>query len=201
MRILFIGNSHTYFNDMPHLCAELLRASGKDVEVTMLTRGGETLHGHILSEQTRFNILFGHYDWVILQEATGDFPSKAQYMADVTVLKGWCDEVGSRAALYMNFESPKGTPPLAPLRNAVCEAGSLLYLPVARAGEAFARAEAECPEIDRYFTDRHHASPAGSYLIALMIAKDVFGVDPKGLPDLSLPPETAAKLRRIAAEL
>ena len=73
MRILFIGNSHTYFNDMPHLCAELLRAAGKDVEVTMLTRGGETLHGHILSEQTRFNILFGHYDWVILQEATGDF--------------------------------------------------------------------------------------------------------------------------------
>ena len=54
MRILFIGNSHTYFNDMPHLCAELLRAAGKDVEVTMLTRGGETLHGHILSEQTRF---------------------------------------------------------------------------------------------------------------------------------------------------
>ena len=38
MRILFIGNSHTYFNDMPHLCAELLRAAGKDVEVTMLTR-------------------------------------------------------------------------------------------------------------------------------------------------------------------
>ena len=70
--------------------------------------------------------------------------------------------------------------------------GSLLHLPVARAGEAFARAEAECPEIDRYFTDRHHASPAGSYLIALMIAKDVFGVDPKGLPDLSLPSETAA---------
>ena len=28
MRILFIGNSHTYFNDMPHLCAELLRAAG-----------------------------------------------------------------------------------------------------------------------------------------------------------------------------
>ena len=123
------------------------------------------------------------------------------YSLYLDTLKGWCDEAGSRAALYMNFESPKGTPPLAPLRDAVCEAGSLLHLPVARAGEAFARAEAECPEIDRYFTDRHHASPAGSYLIALMIAKDVFGVDPKGLPDLSLPPETAAKLRRIAAEL
>lgn len=29
MRILFIGNSHTYFNNMPHLCAELLRAAAK----------------------------------------------------------------------------------------------------------------------------------------------------------------------------
>ena len=42
MRILFIGNSHTYFNDMPHLCAELLRAAGaleglKDTNQVTLT--------------------------------------------------------------------------------------------------------------------------------------------------------------------
>lgn len=36
MRILFIGNSHTYFNDMPYQFAELVRAAGKEVEITML---------------------------------------------------------------------------------------------------------------------------------------------------------------------
>ena len=26
MRLLFLGNSHTYYNDMPYIAAELLRA-------------------------------------------------------------------------------------------------------------------------------------------------------------------------------
>ena len=66
MKILFIGNSHTYFNDMPYMFAELMRASGTEVEITMLTRGGQTIKGHIANEQTRFNILYGNYDYVIL---------------------------------------------------------------------------------------------------------------------------------------
>ena len=37
MRVLFIGNSHTYFNDMPALFAAFCRQSGVDMEVTMLT--------------------------------------------------------------------------------------------------------------------------------------------------------------------
>ena len=28
MRVLFIGNSHTYYNDMPHLFAQICREKG-----------------------------------------------------------------------------------------------------------------------------------------------------------------------------
>ena len=59
MRLLFLGNSHTYYNDMPFLAAELLRAGGDAVEVAMLTRGGQSLAGHLQNEQTRFNLLYG----------------------------------------------------------------------------------------------------------------------------------------------
>ena len=40
LRILFIGNSHTYFNDMPAMVAEKARKAGFDCEVTMIAHGG-----------------------------------------------------------------------------------------------------------------------------------------------------------------
>ena len=70
MRLLFLGNSHTYYNDMPFLAAELLRAGGDAVEVAMLTRGGQSLAGHLQNEQTRFNLLYG--GWEPLPCAGGD---------------------------------------------------------------------------------------------------------------------------------
>ena len=86
MRILFIGNSHTYYNDMPYLFAELARAAGQDVDVTMLTRGGESLAGHIKNEQTRFNLLYGRYDLAVLQEVTSEFPEIKEYFDGVRTL-------------------------------------------------------------------------------------------------------------------
>ena len=63
LRILFIGNSHTYFNDMPAMVAEKARKAGFDCEVTMIAHGGCCL-GLIFRNGCRFNILYGHYDYV-----------------------------------------------------------------------------------------------------------------------------------------
>ena len=68
LRILFIGNSHTYFNDMPAMVAEKARKAGFDCEVTMIAHGGWYLEQHVQEPDVRFNILYGHYDYVVLQE-------------------------------------------------------------------------------------------------------------------------------------
>lgn len=46
MRTLYIGNSHTYFNDMPKIFADICRENGVDMQVTMLTQGGMGLDYH-----------------------------------------------------------------------------------------------------------------------------------------------------------
>ena len=43
MKILFIGNSYTYCNDLPMLVEKLARENGKDVETFSVTRGGRML--------------------------------------------------------------------------------------------------------------------------------------------------------------
>ena len=67
MKTLFIGNSHTYYNDMPSMFKDICKENGIDMHVTMLTKGGMGLDYHADNEQTRFNILFGEYDYIILQ--------------------------------------------------------------------------------------------------------------------------------------
>lgn len=38
--VLFLGNSYTYFNEMPSLFAAAAHAGGYDVQAESLTRGG-----------------------------------------------------------------------------------------------------------------------------------------------------------------
>ena len=75
---------------------------------------------------------------------------------------------------------------------------------------ALARAAQACPDIDLYGPDRHHASPAGSYLVALSVLRGVFGRDVLGLPArigfagrpvLDLPKAQATALQAVAQSL
>ena len=43
VRVLFVGNSYTYFNSMPRMVEELAQAAGQEIEVRAFTRGGATL--------------------------------------------------------------------------------------------------------------------------------------------------------------
>ena len=52
------------------------------------------------------------------------------------------------------------------------------------------------PDIDLYGPDRHHVSPAGSYLVALSVLRGVFGRDVLGLPKAQ-----AAALQAVAQSL
>ena len=74
MNILFIGNSYTYFNDMPATLEALAQAAGQDAKVFSVTKGGYTLaslasddneHGARVSA-----MLAGEhkFDCIILQE-------------------------------------------------------------------------------------------------------------------------------------
>ncbi len=59
MRILFIGNSHTYYNDMPHMFANICHEHHTDTEITMLAHAGMGWDFHVNEPEVRFNIAYG----------------------------------------------------------------------------------------------------------------------------------------------
>lgn len=174
MRVLFIGNSHTYYNDMPHIFAQLCREKGVDTEITMLAHGGMGWDFHTAEPEVKFNIFYGKYDVVVLQHVAhpmGDLSVMAQSGRQ---LIQWVRKAGARPVLYMTWttkadgESAQGAMSSA-YRKLQEETGCEL----APVGERWWGYHREHPEVELFAEDGQHASPEGSKLAAAVIAETV----------------------------
>ena len=67
-RVLFIGNSYTYVNDLPTTFMNLARAGGHKTEVGMSAQGGWMLADHVKSSDTIAKINSEKWNFVVLQE-------------------------------------------------------------------------------------------------------------------------------------
>ena len=76
MKILFIGNSHTFVHYVPLKVKEYLKLEEKKADITMLSFPGVGLDYHLKQSQTYFNLLYGDYDVVVLQHNAHPFPGK-----------------------------------------------------------------------------------------------------------------------------
>jgi len=68
VRILFIGNSFTFVNNLPEILTKLAAAGGVEVQTQLVGVGGSTLNGHIGRGDAQKAIHSGHWDYVILQD-------------------------------------------------------------------------------------------------------------------------------------
>ncbi len=170
MRVLFVGNSHTYFNDMPaqfgRMCGEL---TGETPELTVLAYSGRSLDWH--REEyfaLRFALLYGSFDYCVLQQQAHPFPGEEVTEAALGRLLPLCEKGGARPVLFMTW-AEKAKPENAALmsrcyRRLAGKTGALL----APIGELFERFRGT--DLELYWRDGEHASPYGSYLTAATLA-------------------------------
>ncbi len=71
-RVLFLGNSFTYVNDLPSTFAQLAESAGRPVQVAMVAGGGETLAQHAASSDSLDKIASQGWTYVVLQEQSAD---------------------------------------------------------------------------------------------------------------------------------
>jgi len=169
MKVLFIGNSHTYFNDMPAIFQEICENYEMEVHVTMLTKGGMGLDYHARQEQVRFNIRYGGYDVVVLQHTAHPMGDLDAMRVGAETLVGWIREAGSQPVFYQTW-AKKGDEDFQPTMSGVYEQlGKALDVPVAPVGDVWQQMRREQPETELFWKDGEHASPEGSRLAAQVI--------------------------------
>ncbi len=169
MRVLFIGNSHTYYNDMPALFSSLAKERGIPCEVTMIAHGGWFLSQHVQEPDVKFNILYGHYDYVVLQEHAHPFGPVEQMTEAMQTLCGWIGKAGSRPVAYMTWEQQdKGQD--QPVMTAAYEKAARQYnMILAPVGKLWWEKLQKDPSLPLFGPDGQHASPEGSAFAAQVL--------------------------------
>lgn len=168
MKVLFIGNSHTYFNDMPHLFSMMCRSGADiDADVTMLAYSGRTLEWHEKEYfSVRFNLLYGNYDYCVIQQAAHPFPPEEETVPYAKQIIELCRTAGTVPVLYMTWaekEKPENQQRMTDVYTNLAKETGVLLAPVGLIWQEVRRLH---PDIELYYTDGEHASVYGDYLIA-----------------------------------
>lgn len=174
IRILFIGNSHTFVNDLPKIVADLAGGNGIQADVTMIAHGGWYLKQHTKEPDVPFNIKYGNYDYVVLQEHSHPFDHLDYYEEAMETLAGWIHGVGSIPVIFATW-STKREPEKQELMNEtnrrLAKKHDTMLAPV---GEGWWEQARNYPETDLYWQDGEHASPAGSAFAAKVIWETIY---------------------------
>lgn len=174
MKLLFIGNSHTYYNSLPETVYRLLEATGLKPHVTALAEGGKGLSYHASSPNTALNIRCGRYDAVIAQDRASTF-DPVSFREHARALKELTERTEARFFLYMPSAGKENRELQRTMTEAYlsfCHAHGCCFAPV---GEVFCRLlQTEAPEL-LYREDGKHATPVGGYAAAVTIFYTITG--------------------------
>ena len=193
--ILLIGNSYTYYNDMPEVFGKIAEGAGYQVNVTAITKGGHKLYQFAdPNEQfgaTVEKALTGtkKYDYVILQEQSirpitenaKDLYESVRNLAQRIRAAGaspilyatWGRKSGSSTLETYGWTNESMTWKLAASYRAI---GEELDIPVVHVGLAFYDVYTNHSGIELYNSDRSHPSYAGSYLAAAALFEKIFNI-------------------------
>ena len=195
--ILFVGNSFTFYNNLPTMITQLAKAGGqKPLAVAMETPGGYTLEQHWKDGKALVAIHSRKWDYVVLQEQSRRPVERKDLMFEYG--RKFDEAVrlqGGKTLLYLTWAWPTSADQPA-LTLAYQELARDLNAQVVPVGIAWNTALQKHPEIGLFAKDNRHPSPAGSYLAACVFYAIIYGRSPVGVP-FSVPELSHANTRLL----
>lgn len=227
-RILFVGNSYTYYNNYPYIFKEIAMSEGHFTDCWMSEKGGWTMTKHLVYPPTIEAVEAGGYDYVFLQDqsyervfsGTEDDYGSLKGMTDIAayvrkhnpavkpiIALTWGRRDGGNNIRKVDLPLIKKYPSFfadfdamqARLNEVVANEARSIGAQIAVQGPAWQIVRHERPDIDLFVRDGSHPSYEGSYLAAAVSYLTIFK-EPfgKNTSNGILNPEVAAYLRSVA---
>lgn len=185
-KVLFVGNSYTYFWNLPQTVEAMCNEKGLTYTCDQSTAGGANLGQHWRSAKglhTLKKLDAKTYDFVVIQDhsmrAIKDPDSLHIYGEKfANLIKNKHGEI----LLYMTWSrkwDPFMIDQIAKQYRLLGESIGATVVPV---GEAWKLSNELRPSLDLYDVDQTHPSPEGTYLNACMFYGMMTGESPVGLP-------------------
>jgi hypothetical protein len=200
-RVLFVGNSYTYVNDLPNQLRQLALAAGDTLIVDSSAPGGYTFEAHSTDATTLQKIAAGGWDFVILQEQSQRpaFPP-SQVEQEVYPFARALDSLihvsnpCAKTVFFMTWGRKYGDQSNCPFYPVICtyegmqqrlresyvqiaDDNRALVAPVGMAWRACWYADST---LNLWSSDFSHPSLDGTYLAACVFYTTLFGQSPVG---------------------
>lgn len=219
-KVLFIGNSYTYVNDLPSMIKQMGESTGDLLDYQQVTSGGASFNSHCNTTGAMEMIGQGGWDAVVLQGQSqepsfpwGQFMEQtypyACQLADAIYEKNDCAEV----VFYMTWGRKNGDSYNAQFFDSLATYEGMDDLLCARytymaqqnkasvspVGKVWRKLRADYPDIELYQSDESHPSVYGSYAAACTFYTLFFLKDPSLIAtNLSIDAATAQIIRDVA---
>lgn len=185
-KVLFVGNSYTYFWNLPQQVAAMANSRDQGIETSQSTSGGTSLAQHWRGEkslESRGIIQEGDFDAVVLQ----DFSTQALDIPDTLLHYGELfatsvKAVGARVFLYQTWSREWDPYMQDVIAREYARLARQVDATVVPVGMAWRRARELRPGFPLYDPDQSHPSPLGTYLAACVFYGAFTGDSPVGLP-------------------
>lgn len=185
-RILFIGNSYTYYWNLPQNVAQMAEERKIPMQVQQSTSGGVNLEMHWKSARnlkTMDLIREGNFDAIVLQDQSLrpvlEPDSTLKYG---TLLGEAIKSSGAQPFVYLTW-ARKNNPMMQSKLNATYKAlANKIGGKVVPVGPAWKLARSLRPDIALFEKDGSHPSSLGTYLTACVFFKVLTGETPVRLP-------------------
>lgn len=194
IRVFFIGNSYTSFNDLPTTFANLAWSGGHRVETALHAPGGWALVNQKLAPDTEKTLTASRWDLVVLQEQSEISSVESLRQADMYPaahdLVAMTRAAGAQPMFFLtwghrNGWPANGMPDYASMQSSV-DAGYLFiagqeHAAVAPVGDAWMAIVDQNSDPGLWQDDGSHPTAKGTYVAACVFYASIFHQSPVGL--------------------
>lgn len=174
-KILFVGNSLTYFNDLPALVKQIAAGQGREVEVQSLTFGNYALEDHWNDGCVQVLIASGYYDFVVVQQGpSSQAEGRAILLEYGQLLKDLCQKADTQLAFYMVWPALANYANFDGVIKNYSDAATITKSVLCPAGRVWKQHFDDTGDFSYYGPDSFHPSLLGSHVAAQSIYESLF---------------------------
>ncbi len=195
--VLFIGNSFTFYNEMPVIFKEIAASFDRTVEIDTVVEGGMNLAYHSQQPFTYQKIKEKKWDYVVIQGHSNEFAKYDPEIIQNTLpyLERILDSVQanylcSKVLLYMTWGYQDGNKEWDAIKTyesmqdlierQYLRTADFLSLGISPVGAVWREVRKKHKRMNLYDPDKFHPSLNGSYISACTFYSSIFGVSPVG---------------------
>jgi hypothetical protein len=176
LKVLYVGNSLTYTNDLPSLIAAIAKQDSVDITYTTFAFPDYSLEDHWNEGKVEDVIATGHYDFVVAQQGPSALPeSQVLLLEYVNRFQAICKKHNTKLLLYMVWPSKARLFDLDNVIASYTKAASTTGASLSPAGLAWKLAWQNDPSLSLYGPDNFHPGMQGSLLAAMTLYASISG--------------------------